>query len=446
MLDELKRYIVLSYGLVRGRITTYYRKLQIRRAYDPAQVIVPMLVLSFLIISVLTTSVVAMIQIGRYFNPHTGTSTTATSVSKMGTDEKSIPVEEIPEEYCFAPFPAVTGQEEMKYMIVADKYDRVLHLLKNQKGKWGVIKSYPIAIGAKEGRKEVAGDKKTPEGVYFIVGRKEKQELNAIYGPLAYVLNYPNGKDSIEGRTGQGIWIHGTEPGQVPVDTKGCLELHNNNIEKLATFLRQGSYIPVVIHNNSKFNLEKDINLADVWEQRQKVVKAKTTIAASSNVAEGDSASSVVDSVPVEVVKVDSAKLKHLEVVVAKVDVKPEAKATSKPDTEIKTQIEKWRSSWEKENMQQYQACYDTVNFASDGYNWARWREKKTRTFKNYEKITVGVSGIQIAVENDSTATAFFRQKYQSDQFHANNGKKLALKKRGGNWKIVQEITATYKE
>ena len=40
------------------------------------------------------------------------------------------------------------------------------------------------------------------------------------YGPYAAVLNYPNKKDLEAGKTGSGIWIHGTGTNQLTPDTQ----------------------------------------------------------------------------------------------------------------------------------------------------------------------------------------------------------------------------------
>ena len=109
-----------------------------------------------------------------------------------------------------------------------------------------------MAIGENEGVKIREGDKKTPEGIYFIIGRKERSELNKMYGPLAFVLNYPNEEDRKRGRTGNGIWIHGTNPDSIPLQTRGCLELENVNILELGMHLKTGIGTPIVIINKIK--------------------------------------------------------------------------------------------------------------------------------------------------------------------------------------------------
>jgi murein L,D-transpeptidase YafK len=180
MWDELKRHIQLWLSQTKATIETNYRKWQIRHAYHPVRIALPILALLVLLCVTVGILFVAAIHLKSrnaiIVTPsHVVASDTLTSADEI--DQTG--------EYFLAPFPAIPGHEDMNFLIVADKYDRVLHLLKNQRGIWGVIKSYPVAIGAKAGRKKIRGDKKTPEGTYFIVSRKEDSELNEIYGALA---------------------------------------------------------------------------------------------------------------------------------------------------------------------------------------------------------------------------------------------------------------------
>jgi murein L,D-transpeptidase YafK len=292
-----------------------------------------------------------------------------------------------------APFPAFPDQKEMKYIIVADKFNRVLYLLKSSDRIWAIVRTFPIAIGAKEGKKVIRGDKRTPEGLYFIVGRKEEIDLNEVYGPLAFVLNYPNKKDLEAGRTGSGIWIHGTLPGEVPVDTKGCIELHNMNLVKLSNILGRGELVPVIILNEPFFDLSEIVNLPDIWAERDEIKNG------------------------------DERRM-----------------------SEVFSFVSQWRKDWESGDLGRYSQSYDTLNFRGGKYKWAGWKDKKNRIFKIYKEIVVEVSDSVITSLTDSTATVEFNQKYRSDYFKAYNGKRLSLKKIGPNWKIVGEISIPLKE
>lgn len=87
--------------------------------------------------------------------------------------------------------------------------------------------------GQKDGDKQIEGDLKTPEGVYF-VGDKIKQKLDySLYGNTAFALNYPNPMDRLRGKTGYGIWIHGRGTPITPKLTRGCVALQNHYADTL---------------------------------------------------------------------------------------------------------------------------------------------------------------------------------------------------------------------
>jgi len=70
-------------------------------------------------------------------------------------------------------------------------------------------------------------------------------KLDKMFGTGAFPLNYPNFIDKLDGKTGHGIWIHGRNPLEKKQASKGCVVLHNEDIEYLKTinFL----YTPVII-------------------------------------------------------------------------------------------------------------------------------------------------------------------------------------------------------
>jgi murein L,D-transpeptidase YafK len=111
------------------------------------------------------------------------------------------------------------------------------------------VASYPCVIGRTAGRKEVAGDLRTPEGVYFIEARLTDAQLAPRYGVLAYPTDYPNSFDRLAGRRGDGIWLHGTDDPQrlaLRDDSQGCVVLTNEDLLALSRAVRPGR-TPVVV-------------------------------------------------------------------------------------------------------------------------------------------------------------------------------------------------------
>ena len=94
-----------------------------------------------------------------------------------------------------------------------------------------------MSVGQSGVGKHRAWDRRTPLGIYFITERLETHGLHEKYGPIAFPLDYPNGWDKLNERTGDGIWIHGTTPQadrRPPLDTDGCISLANKDLLDIA--------------------------------------------------------------------------------------------------------------------------------------------------------------------------------------------------------------------
>jgi len=132
-----------------------------------------------------------------------------------------------------------------QYAVAVDKSSRTLYILLENKKNYAVVQTFRVSLGQIMGDKLREGDKKTPEGFYKVIQVKEDDELPGIYGPRAFVLNYPNKYDRANGSTGGGIWIHGTGNGLRTPDTKGCVEVTDENIMALGKWI--GVETPVLI-------------------------------------------------------------------------------------------------------------------------------------------------------------------------------------------------------
>jgi murein L,D-transpeptidase YafK len=104
----------------------------------------------------------------------------------------------------------------------------------------------PCSTGEIYGIKQKAGDKKTPEGIYFLNDEYEDKYLSDIYGKKAFPTDYPNFIDKKTGKKGSAIWIHGTNKKLKPMDSNGCIALENSNILKLSDFINLDS-TPVIM-------------------------------------------------------------------------------------------------------------------------------------------------------------------------------------------------------
>ena len=95
---------------------------------------------------------------------------------------------------------------------------------------------YYVSVGKAGTSKSQEGDQRTPLGVYFVSSHLDRKTLTDFYGIGALTLNYPNMLDVRRGKSGSGIWLHGTPPTQfsrAPRSTDGCLVLSNPDIRVL---------------------------------------------------------------------------------------------------------------------------------------------------------------------------------------------------------------------
>lgn len=134
--------------------------------------------------------------------------------------------------------------------VLVVKSERKLHLL----SRGETLKSYRVSLGKKpEGAKLFEGDKRTPEGFYWIDWRKNSDKYN-----LSMHISYPNARDLARARQegmppGGMIMIHGT-----PVDeeypewyfhtldwTEGCIALKNDDMREIWQLVKDGTLIEI---------------------------------------------------------------------------------------------------------------------------------------------------------------------------------------------------------
>ncbi|MFN7221480.1 MAG: L,D-transpeptidase family protein [Burkholderiales bacterium] len=136
-----------------------------------------------------------------------------------------------------------------EHAILVDIERSRLYVFRNVDGKPQRVIDFYTTIGKRGSEKAREGDQKTPLGVYHITSTVAKERLTDFYGPGAFPINFPNDIDRKLGRTGSGIWIHGTPPdtySRPPWASDGCVVLTNDDFRKLVPFVDPGT-TPVVI-------------------------------------------------------------------------------------------------------------------------------------------------------------------------------------------------------
>ena len=119
---------------------------------------------------------------------------------------------------------------ENHYIFLVEKMSQYLFVFKGKR----LIEMYPVTTGKNLGNKWVEGDGKTPEGIYYFIKFIPPKDLSEIYGGLAAVLNYPNPYDKYLGKTGSGIWLHGSNEenrNNLPFSTRGCIVADNKALK-----------------------------------------------------------------------------------------------------------------------------------------------------------------------------------------------------------------------
>ena len=136
-----------------------------------------------------------------------------------------------------------------RHAIAIDTSRSRLYLFENSRTGLRLAADFYISIGKLGTEKNVEGDKRTPLGIYFITSNLDPKTLTNFYGSGALPINYPNPLDQSRGKTGSGIWLHGTPPEQfsrAPRASDGCVVLANPDLERLIRTV-QVRTTPVVI-------------------------------------------------------------------------------------------------------------------------------------------------------------------------------------------------------
>ena len=139
--------------------------------------------------------------------------------------------------------------ERNKHAIAVDASRSRLYLFENSSNGVKLVADYYISVGKLGVEKSLEGDQRTPLGVYYITGSLRPTSLVDFYGVGALPINYPNPLDLKRGKTGSGIWLHGTPSEQysrAPKASDGCVVLANPDLNRILTSVRSRT-TPVVI-------------------------------------------------------------------------------------------------------------------------------------------------------------------------------------------------------
>jgi len=195
--------------------------------------------------------------------------TTSTEATPAGTPERQgsgqVPVEASdhpsghPAEY--RPDHLLQLPASADSVLVFDLRENRMHLFERDGEQARHVGDTFVAVGKNGIDKQREGDEKTPIGLYYISSYIPGDTLPAIYGVGAYPIDYPNAWDRRRGRTGSGIWIHGTDKDDdslLPKSSRGCLTLRNTDFETLST-LADIRRTPVIVSDQIQWMPAEDL-------------------------------------------------------------------------------------------------------------------------------------------------------------------------------------------
>lgn len=168
-------------------------------------------------------------------------------------------------------------RDDQKHVILVDAKRSRLYVYENRSGEPKFVTDYYISQGKFGVHKVREGDQKTPVGIYYITSRLSGARLPDFYGSGALPINYPNEWDKINGRSGSGIWLHGTPSdsySRPPLSSDGCVVLTNPDLYRLSNSVEVGK-TPVVISesiefvNKAKWQSDRNfaLRLTDNWRR-----------------------------------------------------------------------------------------------------------------------------------------------------------------------------------
>jgi len=145
--------------------------------------------------------------------------------------------------------------QRSRHAIAVDASRSRLYLFENGPSGLKLVADYYISVGKAGISKVSEGDQRTPLGVYYITSNLDPKSLKDFYGAGALPINYPNVLDMRRGKTGSGIWLHGTPPNQFsrpPQASDGCVVLTNPDLNHIIRTVEVRT-TPVIIANQLKW-------------------------------------------------------------------------------------------------------------------------------------------------------------------------------------------------
>jgi len=366
-------------------------------------------------------------------------------------------------------------------------------------GDYNLVATFKCATGESPGDKQVSGDQKTPEGVYFFTRAAGERYLTATYGARAFPMNYPNLLDRKMNKRGNNIWVHGTNEELKERSTNGCIVLANGDVVELEKYIRLWD-TPIIIEKELKYEerdnllrqgqllLDRVEGWSQAWSQkdldrylsyyasdftsgnldlqgwrnrksqlnsRYKIISAqfsdirffrqgKMVLASAEQIYRSDRFASaglkqlylVQNSEEWRILGEDWRKSDRRAPPPIKLAAKPPADRESEKGS-VYLFVEEWRRAWEEGTLARYLACYHP-RFKTGDMDLRGWKGYKEQLFHRSQDRVIQLTDIKWEV-NGNRAVVVCKQEYRSD-IHQDFGlKTLHLLWHGGQWTILRE-------
>lgn len=378
--------------------------------------------------------------------------------------------------------------------VAVDKQNQQLFLMEH-KSPLQVVAKFTCTTGQVEGDKQDEGDKKTPEGVYF-VNRHIREGLDfALYGGMAYTLNYPNPMDILRNKSGHGIWVHGRGHSIVPRETQGCVAMNNADLINLGAKLAPGTPVVLadrVISSSPQTTEEKKIATAIInmtrewataWANRDTVMfeyydPDGYTRSQSGNFNElATTKKRLFQSLPWILNWIDDLQvlqgpdywvawfkqyyrapnltsqgyrrlywkknssgnllISGMEWEQANLNLEKPFLEAQKPG--VLKFVESWRVAWESANLKKYAASYTATAKQGNRVGVDAIRDYKKTVWATTKKMKVRFSDFKLSIDSNGL-TVEMNQKYSSGDNYSDAGiKTIVLRPDGISWRIESE-------
>ncbi len=394
---------------------------------------------------------------------------------------------------------------EKEYAIIVEKKTQTLSVWAHRQGagKYGYQEVFkaPCSTGEVAGPKSRAGDKKTPEGVYFLQDEYEDRYLTPIYGKKAFPTDYPNCLDHRLGNQGSAIWIHGTNKVLKPMDSNGCIALENDNVVALSQYIHLNATPLIIVEEIAAGLPEKmaqsrqrltafisgwiaaletgtyqefqayyetggvlDITWWNTWSKwRDIAAREKAGIALQLENTGIYVHNKVVVAIMDMYLAVGKVRkyLGKRQLFIGGTENRPviigdcfQKKAapyeTSSAvllaavqdmvqgaDDEVLSMVTRWLAAWSAKDMTTYASFYADT-FFSQGLGKGAWMRQKKQLAGKYDYINVTGSDYRVNRQKDGCVVSFL-QDYRSSGFAVQGRKEIRLIHHGGVWKINHE-------